>query len=374
MKYIKGLDTLRAFAVFFVIVAHWGPYSFRTEPLNFIFSKLMPSGMFGVDLFFVLSGYLITRILLNARNETSDKLCIIKNFYIRRALRIFPIYFLLVFIVAYVLGDIYVRNHLTYFLTYTSNFLFFKENSFPLFSHTWSLAVEEQFYIIWPWVIIYSPQKHLLKIILLSVIIGLVSSLILNHYYGVFSTILLLPCITAFAIGALYAYVQTYTDLKGLITKAFLMLLPIAILTMYLDHFGYKIVTVRGADAIIAINAIIYAGKKNYNQITNYLLNNKALVFVGKISYGIYLYHEIIPYYYYQFIDYLHQRIIINNGISKILTSPTSAYLIHLTMLLILSILSFRYIEQAFLRLKRNFNYVSYKKQHSSDIPIQGDI
>ena len=372
MKYIKGLDTLRALAVMFVIVAHWGPHSFETEPLNFIFSKLMPSGMFGVDLFFVLSGYLITKILLNARNEAPDnKLQIIKSFYVRRMLRIFPIYFLLVFIIAFVLNDMYVRDHLAYFLTYTSNFLFFKENSFPLFSHTWSLAVEEQFYIVWPWIMIYSPKKHILKVILLSIIIGLISSLVLDHSYGIFSTILLLPCITAFAIGALYAYAETYTRFKKNITKVFLALLPLAILVMYVDHLGHRVVVVRAANATVAINAIIYVSRENYNRLSNYLFNNKALIFAGKISYGIYLYHEIIPYYYFEFISYLNQKITISNSLLKILTSPTWAYLIHLTILLVISILSYRYIEQAFLKLKRNFNYVSYKKQYSSDISIQ---
>jgi peptidoglycan/LPS O-acetylase OafA/YrhL len=96
MKYIKGLDTVRAFAVFFVIIAHWGPHTFNNAPfLTFIFTKIVPDGMFGVDVFFVLSGYLIPRILLDARQKSveNNKVSIIKNFYIRRALRIFPFTF-----------------------------------------------------------------------------------------------------------------------------------------------------------------------------------------------------------------------------------------------------------------------------------------
>eukprot|EP01136_Pigoraptor_vietnamica_P044419 Opistho-1_new@21151 len=159
LKYYEGLDVLRAFAVCFVIIAHWGPSKFRSEILTFIFQKIIPDGLFGVDLFFVLSGFLITSILLNAKdNANGNRMTIIKSFYIRRALRIFPIYYLLIAIV-YLLNDQSVKDHLIYYLSYTSNFLTFKLRDWGSISHTWSLAVEEQFYLIWPWIIIFIPKK-----------------------------------------------------------------------------------------------------------------------------------------------------------------------------------------------------------------------
>ena len=98
MKYIKGLDSLRGIAALMVVLHHFGP-----KPSNlpeFVFWKVfLPDGAFGVDLFFVLSGFLITGVLLEAR-ENNQRLSnggIIKNFVIRRALRLFPIYYLLLF-------------------------------------------------------------------------------------------------------------------------------------------------------------------------------------------------------------------------------------------------------------------------------------
>src|SRR5580704_6957692 len=93
MKYIRGLDTLRAFAVIFVIIYHWGLPLPANEAVHRL-QRLIPDGRFGVDLFFVLSGFLITRILLTARRQADlPRLSIIKNFIVRRSLRIFPIYY-----------------------------------------------------------------------------------------------------------------------------------------------------------------------------------------------------------------------------------------------------------------------------------------
>lgn len=151
---------LRSLAVFFVIITHWGPNDFSSPVFTSIYQKIMPNGVFGVDLFFVLSGYLITQILLTARINAGgvNKLKIIKAFYIRRALRISPIYYLLIIIVI-LLKDQFVINHILYFITYTSNFLVFKTRSWVSITHTWSLSVEEQFYLIWPWVMIFPHKK-----------------------------------------------------------------------------------------------------------------------------------------------------------------------------------------------------------------------
>ena len=157
MEKIKGLDTLRAFAVFFVIIQHFGVWFDYTSPSGkFITNVLIPDGGFGVNLFFVLSGFLITSILLKAKSAARDdqRLTLVKNFFIRRALRIFPIYYLLLFFLFFIdYPDI--RHYFVYFVTYTSNILSWLTNSWNSFSHTWTLAVEEQFYLLWPWLIIF---------------------------------------------------------------------------------------------------------------------------------------------------------------------------------------------------------------------------
>lgn len=123
MKYVKELDSLRAIAVIFVIISHWIPQS------NII--NKIPNGPIGVDIFFVLSGFLISKILFENRNKAEEfnlpKMTLVKNFYVRRTLRIFPIYYLTIFVLLLLSNKtgIDIESGLIYYLTYTTNFYFF---------------------------------------------------------------------------------------------------------------------------------------------------------------------------------------------------------------------------------------------------------
>ena len=144
--YIPQLDTIRAIAVLLVIIHHWLP---QDSVLN-----IVPNGPLGVNIFFVLSGFLITGILLREKDKAEvlkqKKKTIFRNFYIRRSLRIFPIYYLFLFVL-WVIHDPSVQSDGTYFYTYTSNYLFYSQEFFPArTAHLWSLGVEEQFYLLWP--------------------------------------------------------------------------------------------------------------------------------------------------------------------------------------------------------------------------------
>ncbi|MDQ7947325.1 MAG: acyltransferase, partial [Pedobacter sp.] len=252
LRYIKGLDALRAFAVITVIITHWGPTAFHSETLSFLL-KLFPNGNFGVDLFFVLSGFLITRILINSRfeNEETDKFQLIKAFFIRRSLRIFPIYFLLV-LVLWAIGDKPVGDNIWYFLTYTSNLLIIeKGNWYSNLSHTWSLAVEEQFYLLWPWIIVFVPKKYLLSAILGFLGLGIVSSLMLYVLCGKLFYILMPPCLIAFSIGATYAYVEYDRRFEHFLFTTLKILLPICLIGYLLNQFGHGFVLIRLINSII---------------------------------------------------------------------------------------------------------------------------
>src|SRR5687768_2398909 len=139
MTYIKQLDSLRAIAVLLVIITHWFP---ETNKLN-IYTAVFN----GVDIFFVLSGFLISKILFENRglselNRTGRK-NIVTNFYIRRFLRIFPIYYLTLFIL-YIIGPATgtsIRESFVYYITYTSNLYFFSVKHWDgMLSHLWSLS------------------------------------------------------------------------------------------------------------------------------------------------------------------------------------------------------------------------------------------
>jgi peptidoglycan/LPS O-acetylase OafA/YrhL len=167
-EYLPQLDGLRAFAVFAVMLHHFLPLN-RVLPEDFV-----TLGSLGVRLFFVLSGFLITGILLRCRQRASDGETKpsqqLRRFYVRRFLRIFPVYYVTLGIVA-LLNLPTVRESFFWHVAYLSNFLFSFLGRFegPL-SHFWSLAVEEQFYLLWPWLIVFAPRRFLHGIILMTVI------------------------------------------------------------------------------------------------------------------------------------------------------------------------------------------------------------
>jgi len=359
MKYNRGLDALRGFAVLLVVYLHWGPLGFKILWLKYIFTHLIPSGTFGVDLFFVLSGYLITRILLDARIDQPDnRIGTIKTFYFRRVLRIFPIYFLYVLFVGYVLQDHYVKNHIAYFVTYTSNVLYINGGvPWQTLPHTWSLAVEEQFYIIWPWIIIYTPQRYLQRVILFFISLGIISSLVLYTFYGYYFTFLLPACFVAFGMGAWYAYAKVYQPTIKWLPIALKIAVPVCVIILFVNQVFYRVVLIRLSDSIIGIGAIYYIEKQQYKKGLKSLFENKLLVRLGKISYGVYLYHFVLPFYYSELLDYLLGKQLLSGSAYHALSYIPLKYAINLVLVISLSAISFRFIEKPFLNLKKYFNY-----------------
>lgn len=183
LGYIYGLDGIRALAAFLVISTHW--------PNNFLSLKF---GWIGVNIFFVLSGFLITRILLQTKERTFNEY--IGHFYYKRALRIFPLYyaFLIIGFVSVLIfsrffpslfsldswrGAYYAAIHdYKYYFTYTYNikinlryFIHWQDSSNRFFGHMWSLCVEEQFYLIFPFIIYFASAKNLKRIIIAILVI-----------------------------------------------------------------------------------------------------------------------------------------------------------------------------------------------------------
>jgi len=329
MKYMPQLDSVRALAVLLVIFSHWLPVD------SFWHFKL--AGIVGVTVFFVLSGYLITRILINSRDKFEKKcknnskaksvFSLFKIFYIRRFLRIVPVYYLVLFVLFFLFfipEFSYVREHLFYYLTYTSNFLYFFSESWQGYvSHFWTLAVEEQFYLIWPLVILLVPRKHLLKTMILFVFIGIVFRYILANFYLdpsfdlTFMMTLMPSCFDAFAIGAILAFLQK-KKVKYL-NFSLLFLSILSVLFIYLFTYGNEISIgnsflskpmfsfmyyfenysqlhfIYNRFLISIVSAfIILKTSENIKGILGFILNLKALQYLGKISYGIYIYHNFI--------------------------------------------------------------------------------
>lgn len=165
---IPGLDGVRGIAILLVLVLHcfaFLPNSPLTKALHYVISGMW----LGVDLFFVLSGFLITRILIETRGTPNY----FRYFYARRVFRILPAYYLVLGFILLVYPQINPVVDLTpetpYLLLQMQNWYFMMSGQVPWpgVSHFWSLAIEEQFYLLWPLVVLHTPARHLARVCLL---------------------------------------------------------------------------------------------------------------------------------------------------------------------------------------------------------------
>lgn len=360
MKYIKQLDSVRGIAAFIVVLQHWMPkhYSFADIPLANL----------GVNIFFVLSGFLISSILILNKKKIDQgvhsRSFMFKSFYVRRSLRIFPIYYLSV-LALFFLGNYFNTNYkisLPYYLTYTTNFYFYKISSFDVLgSHLWTLAIEEQFYLIWPAVVFFTPAKYLLRVIVFFLVIGFICETILINDPWAF---LLTPtCFHLFGGGALLAYSFIYkpywiNNISRFLFYPFLISV-ILYVTMQSQHLWFSLAILkRPIDLIIAcflLSFLIKAYLENKKPFLDSLWSNKWLISFGKISYGIYLYHPFVWIFCSKAFSFA--GVDRNTFIGNSMLSELVFFIVCFVLLLLVSVLSWVLIERPILGLKRHFNY-----------------
>ena len=283
---LTELDGLRALAVLLVIWDH-------TTRID-----LGIGGYHGVLLFFVISGFLITGILLGVRGKAAPT-HILRAFVIRRFLRIFPIYYV-VLLVAVLLGIEGARTSTGWHLTYLSNWYFIFKGGFggPL-SHLWSLSVEEQFYLLWPWFALFLPSRFLGGAIVVMIVSGPLSRLLISAT-GVNDPAVYIATpavLDALGLGCLLAYVSARQKVAdqvanwALISGVLLIGLQViekriampSALEFAIDRLGWRAVCVW----------IVYRASKGLgNGPVGRFLRFRPLVYIGTISYGIYLIHN----------------------------------------------------------------------------------
>ena len=358
MNYIKQLDSIRTIAVFLVIICHWVPANHLLDD-----GRLGTLGAIGVDVFFVLSGFLISGILLQGKTQAEESnisnKTILKNFYIRRALRIFPVFYLLIFIL-FILRFFFHNINLTelaFGATYTINFYFHKMRYWSGYTtHLWSLAVEEQFYLIWPLLLLFVKRKYIPHAIAVFILIGAVSQMFEEVEFGYLATY---TCFDAFGFGALLAYLlQKRKELLPAFYKYLTALAIIGAIVIVAEFCLQKTYHLpqRTLHAICALWLLTYVVKHRSaakQPLLFRLLNSRLLISLGKISYGIYLYHLYVPYVR----DYVLTKLFGNYALSsdhKI--NFILFFVIDLLLVVAFARVSWVLIEQPLLKFKKYFD------------------
>nr|WP_236065459.1 acyltransferase [Niastella soli] len=295
MPFIPQLDSFRFIAVSLVIIAHW-------LPVNSI--NQIPNGFLGVTFFYVLSGFLISTNLLYSKKSIYQAQFTmpqgLKTFYFRRTLRIFPLYFFVLILIYIGNKNIFEGKTEWYFL-YISNFLVYKEQHWPgMLSHFWSLAVEEQFYLVWPLLIFLFPWKWLRYLFPGIVILSLVSKLLFFFYStkGFFNYYDAIPinCFDAFGIGAVLALITVEKNTYHLLAKGRFRLFLTGALIASILIFLARLPFLFGISVSMFSALIILKACEGYKGWIGKILNLPIILFLGKISYGLYVYHNFMPW------------------------------------------------------------------------------
>ncbi|PWJ59693.1 peptidoglycan/LPS O-acetylase OafA/YrhL [Dyadobacter jejuensis] len=357
-SYISQLDGLRAIAIILVLIFHWYP---EGQGIN-----ILANGPLGVTIFFVLSGFLITRILLNYRQKLSDGgiTKAYKVFMARRMLRIFPLYYLVLLVVwlAQYIGFIppigtQLYSHPLYYILYASNFLIeYLHDWSDVLSPFWSLAVEEQFYIFFPLLILSVPQAYLKKSIIGLIVLGIVSRVIL-HLVGVNEGVHMPTCLDAFGLGALWAYLlvnrpDPHSFLKLTRYGGLLGMVVFIVFCLIGQGNFAAVLFFRTSMSLIALYLVAGASYKGgFANIFGSILNHQILKYIGKISYGLYVFHMLVPAVLVPLLLKLLQRFA---GIS-IPMNDNGSRILSLSVLLVLATASWYLYEKPIIQIKKYF-------------------
>ena len=337
---ITQLDALRGIAALLVIFFHF-------LPGHYIHLGTFPLGRYGVELFFAISGFLITYILLAQKEASIPVLIIYANFLKRRILRLFPIQYLVLIAcsILTLFGHIFWKEgEWIYYYTYTTNILFYVDGLRSIqLNHLWTLAIEEQFYLFWPIILLVLPKRKEWILMIGLIIISVFVKLSTHHETIRFATYYHFDTLCG---GALFAYFITYVKQDQNLSKSHWVgiwaLLLLSTITLFFSSEGdihFPVVI-----SILSILLVILCFYKIRGPI-GIIFNSKALQFVGKISYGLYLYHKFIPFYTGRLLEKIHIEL-----------SPLIMLLLCLFLTFIVAICSYYLIEKWFLSLKKSIS------------------
>ena len=355
MNRIPGLDGIRALAALSVVFTHLSIY--KTLQDNGILSASVINsinGAAGVQAFFVLSGFLITHLLISEYEKYGN--ISLYNFYIRRSLRIFPLYFLVLMLVclAQYFGEQVANSKSILFATFYSYNFIPKAWYSGVLGHTWSLAVEEHFYLVWPFIFISLAPKfrNLARVLATFFIVSFFIALMLSNWQWLNETFFVkrwsFIAGANIAIGALLAMLLSGEDsncrIKTLSSTSVALFFGVMLIfsEVWLKGTNYFFTQYLRAMGFAVLVGWLFL---NQNSFITRSLEIAPLSYLGKISYGIYMY----------------QGFFLSTGPYRA-TSQTwpPEQNIGLILLIIVAPLSYKYFEKPMLNMKS-------KLQRSSD-------
>jgi peptidoglycan/LPS O-acetylase OafA/YrhL len=372
--YFRNLDSIRFFAALMVFLSHtmFGRYRIPkiqgTIVERFLYG--ISNGEMGVTLFFVLSGFLITYLILSEQELTGN--FSIKNFYIRRILRIWPLYFAVIavtFLLFPLLSKMLKQpiNHganIFYQLTFLSNFDVMRIEKFRpgteimMQDITWSVAIEEQFYAFWPLIFFFLPRKFILPAIC-SVVTG---SLLFRFYYAndrftlYFNT---LAVMSDLGIGALFAYfIISSKKVRNFFQQS----------TIYMTLFSFLLffISLMYYDELQSTAIGKYLYHPYFDLLFGFIIASQSMIIItsklqlgnigfarklGKYTYGIYLLHPIALEIIHVIGKAFHLS---KNSFFTFSLAGVSGF----ALTLFISWLSYEYFEKKFLNLKKSFSFI----------------
>jgi peptidoglycan/LPS O-acetylase OafA/YrhL len=366
--HFQNLDSIRTLA-FLSIFIHHGLYTESAWIKSSRFYEILewvkaPAG-FGVPLFFVLSGFLITFLILEEKKRFGT--FSIKNFYIRRFLRIWPLYYAVVFfgfvIFPWVRGLLHLPGYtenanLWMYITFLGNFDQIK-HGLPYgagLGVTWSLSVEEQFYIFWPALLLIFSKKTQQYILVISVI---AVSMLSKWIFG-WEDSNTLVCMGYLGLGALLSFAVQY-DFKGLkkiqsIPKTGLVgIYLLGILILYIHPYIYLTYTYPVFILLIGLFFVFMVYDQAINP--NSLFKLKKIPWLeklGKYTYGFYLIHTISNFVIYNVFQLAGLNGKEDGIVQFFILRPVSSLL----LTIVLGILSYHFFEKPFLNFKNRFSKI----------------